>query len=334
MSKNKIGVEEKKNMRCIICQSDKIIRFLEAKSLDNMGSSLYHYLKCESCGLVFLEEKEGLVNLQDVYKESGYYSREKVRLNKAVDFLMRFFNRLRYKSVSKNFRNKKGKLLDIGCGKGKFLVEARKDGWEVFGIEPTKRSSDIAISRYNLNVIQKYLSLEQFESESFDVVTMWHVFEHILNPNNVLQIAYSWLKYNGLLVIAVPNIGSIQASFGKDLWFNLDPPRHLYHFSPKTLKLILEKNGFTIKCISYFYSELNYFSLIQTFLNKVGCSPNFIFNFSKGNKKGLPKSPFIFTRDIIITILSFALLGFPLLVLSIMEGIYKKGGSIVVFAKK
>lgn len=326
-------MKKDQNIKCIVCQSDRIVKFLEAKSLDNLKSPLYYYLRCEKCGLVFLEEKERF-NSQEVYRESGYYSREKVRLGRVVDFLMRFFNKLKYKSVSKNYSNEKGRLLDIGCGKGKFLVEARKDGWEVFGIEPTRRSSDVAINQYGLNIFQEYPSLGQFKAAFFDVITMWHVFEHIYNPSNILQIANSWLKDNGLLVIAIPNISSLQALFGKDLWFHLDPPRHLYHFSVKALKLILEENGFKIKHISYFYLELTYFDLFQTFMNKIGCSPNFLFNFLKRNKKGLPKSSFIFTKDIIITILSFALFGVPLLALSILEGICKKGGSVVVFARK
>lgn len=332
-NKERIKIERK----CDICESKSINVFLKAKSLDNLNSPEYKYLKCKKCGFVFFSNISDFSNSNnfDIYNESGYYGRKKERFKKFIDTLMRFFNRFRYLIVSKNFYDKKeGKLMDIGCGKGKFLVEARKDGWEVFGIEPTMRSSDIAINEYGLNVLQNYLSLEQFDNEFFDVITMWHVFEHIPDPNNVLQIAYNWLKYEGLLVMAVPNINSIQALFGKDLWFNLDPPRHLYHYSPETLKLILEKNGFTVKYISHFYPELNYFGLILTFINKIGCSPNFIFNFLKRNKKGLPKSSFILVRDIFVTILVLILLGLPMIALSMVEEQFKKGGSIVAIAKK
>jgi len=329
------NMKETVKRKCEICSSTNMSIFQHAKSLDDLESKEYIYLKCKECGFVFLNTKSDFSSKTDFYNESGFYSREKERLKKIIDPLMRFFNRFRYNVVSKNiYDKKKGKLLDIGCGKGKFLVEAQKCGWEVYGIEPTKRSSDFAINEYGLNVLQEHLSLGLFRSNFFDVITMWHVFEHIPDQNNVLHLASGWLKDEGLIFIASPNIDSKQALFGKDLWFNLDPPRHLYHFSPKTLKLILEKNGFVLKYISYFYPELNYFSLIQTFLNKIGCSPNLLFNFLKRNKKGLPKSSFILVKDIFVTILVLIVLGLPLICISTIEELIKKGGSLVAVAQK
>ncbi len=183
-------------------------------------------------------------------------------------------------------------------------------------------------------MVQGYLSPELFASNFFDVITMWHVLEHIPDPNNVLQTASYWLKDEGIIFIATQNIDSNQARFGKDLWFNLDPPRHVHHFSSKTLERILRKNGFKVEYISYFYPELNCFSQIQTFLNKIGCTPNFIFNFFKKNKRGLPDSPFLLFKDAIMTVLFLVIFGFSFLCLSMIEELFGKGGSLVIVARK
>lgn len=318
---------------CEICGSDEISYFLGAKSLDFLLSETYAYWKCERCGFVFLNNQPVVSGEPNIYDESGYYSRTQHRFSKLLNGITRYFYKWRCQVISRHVNKRKGVLLDVGCGKGKFLVEAMKHGWKTFGIEPTRTSFEVA-KGYGLEVIAKTLFEVCFAPKTFDVVTLWHVFEHIRSPGKVLSILNTWLKDDGLVVIAVPNIESLQAKFGKALWFNLDPPRHLYHFSPKTLKLILEKNGFDVKHIIYFYPELNQFGFIQTFLNKIGISPNIIFNYLKNNKKGLPQQKAFIVFNLLYGFIILLLFGVPVLAISFLEQVLKRGGSIVVIANK
>jgi len=273
-------------------------------------------------------------DFESTYNESGYYSREEPKLIKIIEIVTTLFYKWRYRIISKNFiKNKNGTILDVGCGGGRFLVEARNHGWKTFGIEPTKRSVEIA-KKYSLDVIDDKLSESLFTKDMFDVISLWHVFEHIPNPDNVLSILRKWLKNDGLLVIAVPNIESLQARLGKDLWFHLDPPRHLYHFSPKTLRLILKKNGYETRSISHFSTELNHFGFIQTFLNKIGVSPNIIWNYLKNNKKGLPQRNLSLLINLLACLLALILIGLPLIVISFAESFFKRGGTILIIAQK
>lgn len=143
-----------------------------------------------------------------------------------------------------NEKENRGKLLDIGAGTGDFLLEAKNKGWKVFGVEPNSRARDLAFEK-GLNLIE---DTSAFNSEEFDVITLWHVLEHVPDLEEQIIELKRLLKKDGLLLIAVPNFKSYDAKVYQEKWAAYDVPRHLYHFSQTSIKKIFE--NFSFKLIS------------------------------------------------------------------------------------
>jgi SAM-dependent methyltransferase len=138
-----------------------------------------------------------------------------------------------------------GLLLDVGCATGTFLVEARRRGWRVAGVEACERTALFARNELKLNVFPGKLGQDVFFSPSyFDVITMWDVLEHLQDPFSTLRCVKEVLRDDGLLVVQTPNIESFLSRLLKAKWEGLCLPLHLYHFSVDTLKALLDRAGF------------------------------------------------------------------------------------------
>jgi 2-polyprenyl-3-methyl-5-hydroxy-6-metoxy-1,4-benzoquinol methylase len=268
------------------------------------------------------------------YDESGYYSPRAALLRGWVRPVMGAFNRLRLWMVERVWQAEPGRLLDVGCGKGRFLAAARAAGWEVVGLEPTERSWRVAVEEFELDVIPELFRDDHFPDDHFDVVTMWHTLEHIPDPVQVVQAIYDWLVPGGMVVIAVPNYDSFQARLGQDLWFQLDPPHHLYHFTPRTVKQLLTVSGFAESATHFFYPELNEFSMMQTVLNRLGFSPNLLFNLLKRNRAGLPSSRSALALNLIGAVAFLGITWPALLLMTQVEQWLGRGGTMVLAARK
>lgn len=137
-----------------------------------------------------------------------------------------------------NIQSQKGKLLDIGAGTGDFLVVAKNDGWQTTGIEPSEKAKGIAVHKG----VKFAESLSSLENNSFDVITMWHVLEHVPNLEEYIIELKRLLKPTGTIVIAVPNFKSFDAQYYGKFWAAFDVPRHIWHFSKTAIeKLFAEK---------------------------------------------------------------------------------------------
>lgn len=142
-----------------------------------------------------------------------------------------------------------GRVLDIGCGTGEFLLEMKQHGWEVKGLEIDKKASEFAEKEYGLEVLNRDLNDLRPLENPFEVITMWHVLEHLHQPLNALKNIKDMLKDDGILVIAAPNIASFDAKFYRNNWIALDAPRHLQHFEPESLTSLCQAAGLEIfKC--------------------------------------------------------------------------------------
>ncbi len=128
-------------------------------------------------------------------------------------------------------------LLDIGAGTGDFLKEAKENSWNVFGIEPNKNARDLAFKKG----IELKENIDEYKNQSFDVITLWHVLEHLPNLDETTQKIEDLLKPNGVLIIAVPNYNSFDATYYKNFWAAFDAPRHLWHFSRNSMKRLFSK---------------------------------------------------------------------------------------------
>lgn len=156
-------------------------------------------------------------------------------------------------------RKHAGKLLDIGAGTGDFLLESKNRGWDVLGFEPNSNAQKILFQKH-INTVD---SLDDIADNSMDVITMWHVLEHVYDLEIQMETLYRILKKEGILIIAVPNYESFDAKYYKEFWAAYDVPRHLWHFSQISMSKLTEEFGFRIVKKHPMYFDSFYVSLLS-----------------------------------------------------------------------
>ena len=153
----------------------------------------------------------------------------------------------------------KGNLLDIGAGTGDFLLTAKQNGWYTIGVEPSEKAKGIAINKG----IKFSDSTQELESHSFDVITMWHVLEHVPNLEIQIRELKRLVKPNGTIIIAVPNYKSYDANYYGKFWAAFDVPIHFWHFSKTAIQLIFEKENIKLEKVLPMKFDSFYVSLLS-----------------------------------------------------------------------
>lgn len=179
------------------------------------------------------------------------------------------------------FQPGKGKILDIGAGTGDFLVMAKSKGWEIVGLEPSSKAKAIAQAK-GVTFLEQ---LSQMPDRSADIITMWHVFEHVPDVENQIAELKRILKPGGTIIIAVPNFKSYDAHYYGKHWAAYDVPRHLWHFSKTSIKLLFEKHGMELIKVLPMKFDSFYVSLLSE-KYKTG-KMNFIKGFFTGLRSNL-----------------------------------------------
>lgn len=175
-----------------------------------------------------------------------------------------------------HYTNQEKKLLDIGCGTGEFLIHAKNKNWKTVGVE----LNDQARQKASNKKIDTFKSLDNLNNQKFDVITLWHVLEHLPNLEDQILKIKSLLEKNGTLIIAVPNYKSYDAKYYKQYWAAYDTPRHLWHFSQKAIKTIFAEKNFIVIDTLPMYFDSYYVSLLSE-KYKNGSS-NYIKAFYRG----------------------------------------------------
>lgn len=250
--------------QCIVCDETKYSSLFKAKDKMFDIPDVFHAKKCQNCGLVFLNPQPSQEILKKHYPKQQYYS-YKAKI-KGLSGLIRQFRSYLIKNyyqpttLSRTFSalvqgvpaipkkpiRKPWRILDVGCGTGETLMLFKELGWDVYGLEIDKNAIKIAAESGLDNVkLGGYEKIADFPNNYFDSIRLYHVIEHLPNPHNCLQLIYKKLKPKGEVILGTPNASSLLFKvFGK-LWYNLDIPRHLFIFSPKTLSKILTDEGFS-----------------------------------------------------------------------------------------
>jgi len=185
-----------------------------------------------------------LDKLASYYESSTYISHtdsKKTFIDKIYQLVKKYTLKNKLKLVN-SFKSPEKKILDVGCGTGDFLFTCKNNGWSVVGVEPNinaKSLAEIKLASSNSNPI--FSKLEELEDIKLDVITLWHVLEHVPNLEKYISHLKSLLKPNGILVVAVPNYKSFDAKYYKNYWAAYDVPRHLWHFSKKSIQLLFER---------------------------------------------------------------------------------------------
>ena len=209
-----------------------------------------HSVSGKKFELVHDEEKDMLVTFPKPEKEalpSFYQSQDYIShtdsnrsfLDKIYQVVKKHMLQRKLKWIEKKFPAK-GRILDLGAGTGDFLLEAKKRGWKVKGVEPNEQARNLALEKG----IKLSETSGNFKSDKFDVITMWHVLEHVYDLKSQMIELEHLLKKGGLLIIAVPNYKSYDAQYYKEFWAAYDVPRHLWHFSRNSFKHLIAGSEF------------------------------------------------------------------------------------------
>lgn len=262
-------------MKCNNCKSDKIKKYRI-----HSGNTL---LKCGACDLIFINKMPRKNTLLNYYGDTFYVKENSERFGRILEWILAQLRYLRIRSIRK-FCKHSGKMVDVGFSRGTTMKLLKSGGWQTFGTQISINAYKNA-KRKGLDVFLGELESAKIESSSIELVTFWHVLEHLRNPCTYLRETNRILNNNGKLIIEVPNIGSPIAQFFREKWLGLDLPRHLYHFSDRSLSSILKNNGFIIMKRDYFSFEQSIFSSLQSILNLFNTRNNVFFDTIKKNKK-------------------------------------------------
>jgi 2-polyprenyl-3-methyl-5-hydroxy-6-metoxy-1,4-benzoquinol methylase len=289
---------------------------------------------CDECGLDVTTPQPAAEEMA-AYYPSGYYGAvEDRRFPHIVETLQNALYSLRVREVEAVANKGPGRVLDVGCGRGVLLQEFRRRGWEVQGTELSAQAASYARQTFQIPVEIGTLETLHFPANHFDAIALWHVLEHVTNPRALLTEINRILKPDGVLLVAVPNFGSLEARVTKDKWFHLDVPRHVTHFSQATLEGALNRSGFEVRHTSGFAPEYDFFSFIQSALNLCGLRHNLLYDIVRGKQaKVLSGEPSPWWQVAASLVLG-ALLGLLSVPATLVAGFIGQGGTISVLAVK
>lgn len=255
--------------RCAACGSVEVQDVVAG----GVGSRI---ARCPACGLGTLVDRPTAEQLDALY-QSDLYTPVPPRAGALVGLAHRVIGALRLRILRPAAR---GRLLDVGSGKGHFLAAARRAGWDATGIEFSTAAAEEARRRYGVETLVADWSTVALNGK-YDVITMWHVLEHLPDPAAAMRRARSLIAPDGRLVISVPNGSSLQAQVFGPSWFHLDTPRHLYHFTPTSLCRLAERTGFEVVRLDTFAPEMEALGVIGSVQNRLGIEPNLALRFLK-----------------------------------------------------
>lgn len=247
---------------CPICRHENFITHLELKDYF-LSEEQFSIIKCTNCGLLITHPQPDNNELGKYYISNQYLSH--AVNNGGLEYFL--YNRVRNITLAKKLelikRYAKGNiLLDIGCATGVFLNYCKSHGFNVSGIEPSLKARQYAIETFGLDV-KDIEHINDIPHDSQDVITMWHVLEHVADVSERIALVRELLKKDGTSFIALPNPNSYDALFYKEHWAAYDVPRHLYHFSKESFEKLVKNHGFEVVRILPMVYDSYYISLMS-----------------------------------------------------------------------
>lgn len=254
---------------CNLCGADDFAAYLEQMDCryPQTPRHVFRMVKCNKCGLIYLNPRPTEQCMQRFYPDSFYEPR---KLEKAAKkgWLDAVGRALRRRTISKALalhektsiversHSEPGRILDIGSCAGEFLYAMKKKGWDVMGVEVSGAMCEYVLETYDIKCINRGatgLTADDLEADYFDVITLWATLAHIDDPKRVLQLCHSALKPGGKIVILTSNADSIEEKWFAKVDRNpIDIPRHLYHFNITSIRKYFETVGFDVKMVKHF----------------------------------------------------------------------------------
>lgn len=273
----------RKTNPCILCgSSESIPLYTASERMFGLGGNFF-LKKCSKCSLAFLDPKLSDAQLKKYYPSESYYiyntSSKKGRIQIIREYLIKHYYSPNFLSLLMTTFIKNvpaipsyagnGKILDLGCGTGDTLALLKRLGWDVYGIDMDKNAISTGKKRGLSNLrLGTYKDLDKYPDNYFDAIRLYHVIEHLDDPSLCLSLIVKKLKKRGELIMGTPNMESLVSKIFKSCWYNLDSPRHLFLFSPDTLKKLVEKSGLFVGKIE-FCSAGGIIGSIQYLVNEI-----------------------------------------------------------------
>ena len=249
---------------CPNCDSTNISRVITCKDYTVSGEK-FDIWECRNCSQRFTQNIPEKEAIGKYYQSENYISHS----DTSKGFINNIYHKVRKRTLVQKRKlvesiteKKGGNILDVGCGTGAFLHTMKESGWDATGLEPDKTAREKALELYGLHLddSEKFF---RFLPQSFDAITMWHVLEHVHDLHAYMDQLKKLLNPGGKLFIAVPNYTSYDAGVYKEFWAAYDVPRHLYHFSPAAMKILLEKHGMKLDQMKPMWYDSVYVSMLS-----------------------------------------------------------------------
>ena len=295
-----------------------------------LGGERFGLRRCLRCRRMLLDPRPRSEAIASCY-DDGYYGSGPRKfipwIERVVDRFREGRARVACRLLRRMGKERGGRVLDIGCGSGQFLARLIRSGHEGHGTELNAESGRRAIGIPGLRLHVGELESDRFPPESFDLISIWHVLEHLPEPDRILGFCRLWLTREGALMIAVPNIDSWQAGLFGGSWFHLAPPRHLHHFGRRSLGHALRDAGFRVERMRTLSWEQNVYGIAQSTLNALGFPRDEAYEVLKGNRSPW-SSPRLGVELLLLAIILPAAFLFTL-----VESSFGRGGTLECIAR-
>jgi 2-polyprenyl-3-methyl-5-hydroxy-6-metoxy-1,4-benzoquinol methylase len=247
---------------CPVCGSpDSTLKF-KAKDY-TVSNEMFHIVTCDSCRLIYTNPRPAANEAGPYYHATAYISHSDTNegiVNKLYHMVRKITLQSKTNWIEPEKKGNK-ELLDIGCGNGHFLAAAKEKGWNINGVELDPETAARAAKLTGHTIAP---SLNEIDSEKkFQVITLWHVLEHVYELDEYFQFFKSRLAKDGKLLLALPNPASFDANYFEEYWAAYDVPRHIYHFTPATISALAAKYGFSLRKSRGLIFDSFYISLLS-----------------------------------------------------------------------
>ena len=233
---------------CPLCGGQQLEHALTCTDHYASGEK-FDVVKCVHCGFLLTQNVPVEAEIGKYYETPDYISHsdtQKGMMNRVYHWVRRYMLSQKAALVKRLAHMEKGTLLDYGTGTGYFPHTMMKKGWTVKAIEKSSQARTFAKNNFQMDVDEEK-ALKEYQAKSFDVITLWHVMEHLEHLNEMWQTLSGLLKEKGVLIVAVPNPTSYDAVKYREWWAAYDVPRHLWHFTPATMQKFGAKHGFVLE---------------------------------------------------------------------------------------
>jgi 2-polyprenyl-3-methyl-5-hydroxy-6-metoxy-1,4-benzoquinol methylase len=250
--------------QCPVCQSSSFSNYLNVED-HTVSHKEFTIQQCNSCYFLFTNPRPSADDIGAYYQSEKYISHH----DESKTLMSRVYTSVRDYTIAGKVKMintlipGKGSILDVGCGTGNFIQACKQDGWKVSGTEPDQGARTVSSGRVGENIYES-INHADLSTKTYDIITLWHVLEHVHLLNETVEWLASHLNEKGKIIIAVPNPQSHDAlKYGRH-WAAYDVPRHLYHFTKNTMSRLLNNHNLTVVKVLPMWFDSFYVSMLST----------------------------------------------------------------------